>query len=332
MKAVVFERFGEPSEVVEIRDVPLPEPGPGEVRVRMIATPVNPSDILVVRGRYGVLPKLPATPGFEGVGIVDKAGPGLLGRWVEGKRVAVINSAGGNWAEYAVIPARQARPVPADIPDDQVATFFVNPATVIALARHVLAVPKGEWLLISAAGSTLGRMLIRLGRHDGFRTLGVVRRPEAMEELRRLGADAVVSSSEGPVEDQVRAITGGKGPRFALDPVGGEAGAAIFRAMGDGGKLVLYGSLTGEPIPVDPRQVISARKSIQGFWLGHWMRERSIPGALLVFRQIANLIRAGVLESEIGGRYPLEQIREAVTQAEAVGRSGKVLLEFNPKS
>ena len=115
MKAAVFERFGDPVEVLSVRDVPLPEPGPGQVRVRMIASPINPSDLLVVRGRYGVLPRLPATPGFEGVGIVDKAGPGLLGRWVEGKRVAAINSVGGNWAEYAVIPARQARLIPADL-------------------------------------------------------------------------------------------------------------------------------------------------------------------------------------------------------------------------
>src|SRR6266480_301952 len=100
MKALVFERFGEPSEVLQLREVPLPEPGPGEVRVRMIASPVNPSDLLVVRGLYGVLPKLPATPGFEGVGVVDKAGPGLLGRLAQGKRVTVINGDGGNWAEY----------------------------------------------------------------------------------------------------------------------------------------------------------------------------------------------------------------------------------------
>src|SRR5207248_241983 len=127
------------------------EPGPGEVRVRMIASPINPSDLMVVQGRYGVLPSLPATPGFEGVGIVDKAGPGLLGQWVLGKRVVAINSQGGNWAEYAIIPARQARPVPNDIPDEQAATFFVNPATVLALVRHVLGVRRGEWLLQSAA-------------------------------------------------------------------------------------------------------------------------------------------------------------------------------------
>ncbi len=205
MKAAVFERFGEPSEVLSVREVPDPEPGPGEVRVRMIASPINPSDLLVVRGRYGVLPTLPATPGFEGVGIVDKAGPGLLGRWALGKRVAAINSRGGNWAEYAVIPARQARPIADDIPDEQAATFFVNPATVLAMVRHVLQVRKGDWLLQSAAGSTLGKMIIRLGRHDGFKTLNVVRRSEAKDELVRMGADAVISSSEGPIDEQVRA-------------------------------------------------------------------------------------------------------------------------------
>ena len=157
MKAVVFDRFGEPDQVLAVRDVPIPEPGPGEVRVRMIASPVNPSDLLVVRGLYGVLPSLPSTPGFEGVGVVDKVGSGILGWMVKGKRVTVINSAGGNWAEYVVIPARQARPVASDIPDAQVASFFVNPATVLAMVRHVLKVPKGEWLLQTAAGSESGR-------------------------------------------------------------------------------------------------------------------------------------------------------------------------------
>ena len=220
MKAVVFDRFGEPAEVLRVREVPTPEPGPGEVRVRLTASPVNPSDLLVVRGLYGVLPRLPATPGFEGVGVVDKAGPGLLGWYVKGKRVAVINSKGGNWAEYAVIPARQARPFPQDIPDEQVASAFVNPATVLAMVRHVLEVPRGGWLLQSAAGSTLGKMVIKLGRHDGFRTVNVVRRREAFNELKALGADVVISSSDGPIEEQVRSAVGSDGVRYALDPVG----------------------------------------------------------------------------------------------------------------
>ncbi len=332
MKAAVFDRFGDPAEVLSVRDVPIPEPGPGQVRVRMIACPINPSDLLVVRGRYGVLPRLPATPGFEGVGIVDKAGPGLLGHWVEGKRVAAINSAGGNWAEYAVIPARQARPIPADIPDEQAATFFVNPATVLALVRHVLKVPKGEWLLQSAAGSTLGKMIIKLGRHDGFKTINVVRRSEAKEELTRLGGDAVISSSEGPIDDQVRQITGGDGVRYALDPIGGETGTAVFRSLGSGGRLVVYGTLSGEPIQLDPRHLISGRKVVEGFWLGHWMRERSIPSNLLLFREIASLLRQGILGSEIGCSFTLDEIGQALRQAEAQARGGKVLLRIDSKA
>src|SRR5437660_5644296 len=130
MKAIVFDRFGDPDEVLQVRDVPVPEPGPGQVRVRMIASPINPSDLLMVRGQYGRLPQLPATPGFEGAGIIDAVGPGLLSRLrrlTPGRRVAVLN-ADGNWQEYVVVSARQVVPVPANLADDQAATFFVNPA------------------------------------------------------------------------------------------------------------------------------------------------------------------------------------------------------------
>src|SRR6516165_8516068 len=246
MKAAVFDRFGEPSEVLSLRELPDPEPGPGQVRVRMIASPINPSDLMVVRGRYGVLPRLPATPGFEGVGVVDKAGPGFLGRLVLGKRVTVINSDGGNWAEYVVIPARQARPVARDIPDEQVASFFVNPATVLAMVRHVLKVPRGSWLLQSAAGSALGRMIIKLGAQDGFKTLNVVRRSEAKEELARLGGHAVISTSEGPIDEQVQRVTQGRGVRYAVDPVGGAVGTGVFRSLASKGRLVIYGSLSDD--------------------------------------------------------------------------------------
>lgn len=328
MRAAVFESFGEPSDVLRVREVPEPHPGPGEVRVRMIMSPVNPSDLLVVRGRYGVLPTLPATPGFEGVGVVDEAGPGLLGRLVKGRRVVVINGAGGNWADYAVIPARQARPVPADIPDEQAAAYFVNPATVLALARHVLKVRKGDWLLQSAAGSTLGRMMIKLGRHDGFRTLNVVRRRDAIAELKELGGDAVISSEDGPIDEQVRRIVGGEGVRHAIDPVGGETGTAVFRSLAPEGQLVLYGTLSGQPIQIDPRLMISGKRVVRGFWLGYWMRDRSIPAALRLFREIAVMIRRGVLSSEIGRVYPLDEILEAAKHADAVARQGKVLVRL----
>ena len=329
MRAAVFERFGEPTEVLGVRDVAEPRPGPGQVRVRMILSPVNPSDLLVVRGRYGVLPSLPATPGFEGVGVVDQAGPGILGRWVMGKRVTVINNTGGNWAEYAVIPARQARPVPSDIPDDQAAAYFVNPATVLALARHVLKVRKGEWLLQSAAGSTLGRMMIRLGRHDGFKTLNVVRRREAVDELKALGADAVICTEDGPIEDQVRRIVGAEGVRSAIDPVGGETGTALFRSLAPEGRLIVFGSLSEQPLQIESRLMIAGDRRVQGFWLGHYMRQQSIPAALRLFGEITAMMRKKVLTSEIGRVYPLDEITEAARHADTIARHGKVLLRLS---
>ena len=328
MKAIRFEKFGEPDQFLKVVDLPDPEPGPGEVRVRMLATPINPSDLLVVRGRYGVLPELPATPGFEGVGIVEASGPGLYGKFLKGKRVAVLNGAGGNWAEKTVIPAIRAIPVPSDIPDEQAASFFVNPATVLAMARHVLEVPKGAWLLQSAAGSTLGKMMIKLGKRDGFKTLNVVRRREAIDELKALGGDAVISSSDGPIDEQVRAITGGEGVRYAIDPVGGETGSQVFKSLASDSHMLVYGLLSGENITFDPRAMIAGKRVIEGFWLGHWMQSRSKVKSLLLFREIFAMIREGILATDPGQSMPLDSIAEAVRAAEVVGRRGKVLLTF----
>src|SRR5581483_8040889 len=164
MKAILFDRFGDPGEVLHVGEAPKPEPGRGEVRVRMSASPINPSDLMTVRGLYGKRPALPYTPGYEGAGVIDAAGPGVLKRILglrPGKRVAVLNARGGNWAEYVVVPARQAVPVPDDVPDEQVATFFLNPATALVMTRHILKVPRHAWLLQTAAGSALGRMVIR---------------------------------------------------------------------------------------------------------------------------------------------------------------------------
>jgi NADPH:quinone reductase-like Zn-dependent oxidoreductase len=328
MRALVFDRFGEPADVLAVKEVPLPEPGPRQVRVRMLASPVNPSDLLVVRGRYGVLPTLPSTPGFEGVAVVDKAGPGLIGKALVGRRVAAINGDGGNWAEYAIIPAVQAIPVPAALDDTQVASMFVNPATVLAMVRHELAVPKGEWLLQSAATSALGRMVIRLGKHDGFKTINIVRRREAVDELKALGADEVICTEDGPIPEQVRRITGREGVHYALDPVAGDIGTQVFESLASDALMIAYGTLTGEPIRVDSRRMIAGKRVLRGFWLGHWMRSRSKVAAVPFFVQVIRMIREGVLATEPGPTFSLDQIGEAVRAAEIPGHRGKVLLRI----
>src|ERR1700745_4092426 len=178
MKAISFDQYG--------------EPGAGEVRVEILLSPVNPSDLLYIRGHYsGVAPRFPSEVGFEGVALIDALGPDVDGLAI-GQRVFAQNYEGGNWAQYAVVPADRGYPVPDDIPAAQIASLMISPASAILMVRHVLAVPRGEWLLQSAAGGELGRMIIRLAKHDGIRTINVVRRREAAQELQPLGADAVI--------------------------------------------------------------------------------------------------------------------------------------------
>jgi NADPH:quinone reductase-like Zn-dependent oxidoreductase len=328
MKAIVFGQFGDPAEVLQVRDVPLPEPGPGQVRVRMLASPINPSDLLTVRGTYGRLPSLPATPGFEGVGVVEARGPGLLGKLRMGKRVAVLNGRGGNWQEHVLVPARQVVPVPAAVGDDQAATFFVNPASALVMTRYILRVPQGAWLLQTAAGSALGRMVIRLGRQYGFRTLNVVRRSTQAAELLRAGGNAVVCTDHESIPERVQALTGGAGVPFAIDAVGGGTGSAILAALAPNGRMLVYGTLANEPLRIDSRTLMVGRKTVEGFWLSEWAQGQGVLTLLGLFRRIRKLLRAGVLTTEVAASFPPEQIREAVIRAQAPGQPGKVLLKF----
>lgn len=331
MRAVVFEQFGDPASVLQLRDVPQPQPGQGEILVRMLASPVNPSDLLTVRGQYSKLPTLPAVPGYEGVGVVEAAGGGLLPRLMVGKRVAVMNRATGNWCERTVIPATQAIPLAKDLPLAQAAMFFVNPATAYVLTRDVLRVPRGAWLLQTAAGSAVGRMVVRLGRHFGFRTLNVVRRAEQEGELESLGADAVVSFD--PARDEprvlheaVKRIVGEDGIRHALDCVAGATGSAVVGTLGRGGRLAVFGTMTNEPLAFSSRALMIPGAQVEGFWLANHMAGLGIPSKLRLVRRLTGLIRAGVLSSEVEATYPLDRVVEAVRRADEPGRGGKVLL------
>jgi len=329
VNAIVFDKHGSPEQVLALREVPKPVPARGQVLVRMLASPINPSDLLYIEGQYTVRPTLPATPGFEGVGVVEASGGGLLGWLRKGKRVAVLNDRVGNWGDYTITTARQVIPVPADIPDDQAATFFINPMTAVAITRHVLAVPRGEWLLQTAAGSALGRMVIRLGKAHGFRTMNFVRRKEQMAELWAHGADAVLCEADGPIAEQVRARTNGAGVKFAMDPVGGETGSQVVQSLADGGHAVLYGLLSGEPIHLDPRFLITGSKKVEGFWLGNWAKKQRIVSMLGHIRQVRRLMREGVLKTEIAATYPLTEIAAAVRHAAQPGKNGKVLLRIS---
>jgi len=328
MKAIVFERFGDPAEVLQVREQPTPEPGPGQVRVRMLASPINPSDLLYVRGDYGRRPKLPTSAGFEGAGIVEVAGKGILGRLRQGRRVAVLNGQGGNWQEQVLVPARQVVPVPPQLTDEQAATFFVNPASALIMTRWILKVPPGAWLMQTAAGSALGRMVIRLGKLYGFRTINIVRRREQAEELRKAGADATICTADESIETRVLAVTDGKGAPYGIDAGGGETGSAVARALAPEGRMLVYGTLSNQPLSIDPRVLMAGHKTIEGFWLSEWARRQRVLTMLRLFRQIKKLLGEGILDTEVGQMFPLHDVQSAVRAAATPGRQGKVLIRI----
>ncbi len=331
MQAVIYKEFGEPSEVLKMETVDSPQPQKGEVLVRMLASPVNPSDLLSIRGGYAIQPELPATPGLEGVGIVESSGGGLLGKYMQGKRVAVLNRERGNWAEMTTLPAKQVIPLPDDLSLEQAAMFFVNPATAFILTRKIHAVPKGAWLLQTAAGSSLGKMVIRLGRKFGFQTINIVRREEQKEELENLGADKVIcfepeKDSTEEFQKKILDITNQKGVQHVIDPVGGKTGSATVTCLGENGKMISFGTLSNEPLIFSPRELMTPGACIQGFWLGQWMQKQSLISKLKLIKQITKLIQEGVLTSVVGESFSLEEINSAVQYAEDSSRKGKAFI------
>ena len=328
MKAIIFEEFGDPANVLKVREMPAPEPGRGQVRVRMIASPINPSDLLYVRGEYGKRPQLPSSSGFEGVGIVEASGGGILGRMRMGRRVAVLNGVGGNWQEQLLVSARQVVPVPAGISDEQAASFFVNPASALIMTCNVLCVPPGAWMLQTAAGSALGQMIRNLGKHYGFKVINVVRRRDQAEELKKTQVDAVVCSGDESIEERVSEITGGQGVKYAIDAVGGETGSAVVRSLGRGGRLLVYGTLSEQPLSLSPRTLMVGQKSVEGFWLSEWVKDQSIITMLRLFRRIGKLMSSGVLTSEVGKSFAMHDVAAAVAYANSSGRPGKTILRF----
>jgi NADPH:quinone reductase-like Zn-dependent oxidoreductase len=311
MKCLLFEQTGNPADVLKLAERERPQPGNGEVLVRMLASPVNPSDLMFVEGAYGVDPQLPQVPGFEGVGVVESSGGGLRGRLMTGRRVAVLNRSGGNWAEFTVVPADQVIPLSGSLSVEQAATFFVNPATAWVMTQEVLQVSTGEWLLQTAAASSLGRMIIRLGKHLGFRTVNVVRRSSQVDELQRLGADQVVvfdDRSDGPevLAERVHEATSAQPIRCAVDPVGGATGSGALQALGERGRLLVYGTLSEQPLNFSPRELMTRGAAVEGFWLGRYMQQQGLVKKLLLVRRLTKLIESGVLQTDNCYRIPLE--------------------------
>jgi NADPH2:quinone reductase len=360
MKSARVHAFTLRPDDIRIEEAPVPEPSHGQVRVRMLMCPVHPSDFHYVRGIYyqalerviwnkgrtaadprvcfdprrtTECPVPPYTLGGEGVGIVDSCGGGLLAMRLVGKRVAVAGGGppNGVWAEFAIVHARRAVVVHDSVPDDQAAMYLVNPIAAYVMVNEVLKVPRDSWLLLTAAGSALGKSVVRIGKRDGFRTICVVRSDANTPELTALGADAVIETDRADLITEVARLTAGQGVRSALDCVGGQLASEVVRCLGLNGRLVVYGTLADKPIEIPARYLMMPLAQVSGFYLGNWMAQQSPLKLLGVLRAVRRLTAEGLFRTEVSETYPLERVSAAVAASLKPGRTGKVMLRIGSR-
>jgi NADPH:quinone reductase-like Zn-dependent oxidoreductase len=326
MKQILLERYGAPEDGVRCAEVPdVGPPGPGEVVFDVLAFPINPADISMCRGTYRLRPTLPATPGAECVGRVAAVGAGV-------SHVArgdlVINLQRENWAQRRRVKAEDVIAIPPGTDVLQAAMLRINPATALLLLEDIVDLRPGEWVIQNVANSAVGRLVIRLGRARGLRTVNVVRRESLFAELTPLGAD--VCLVDGPeLAETVKARTGGAAIRLGLDAVSGRATARLSACLGEGGVVCNYGSMSGEDPVMARSTLVALGQKLVGFILGRALATRSLAQIRAIYADLGEQVRKGILSAPVEKVYPIEEIRSAVTRAQQGERAGKILVAPN---
>jgi trans-2-enoyl-CoA reductase len=323
MKQVVIDRYGPPEEVARCVDVPdAGAPGPGEVVFDVLLFPINPADVSFCRGTYRLKPTLPATPGAECIGRVAAVGAGVT--HVKPGDL-VINLQRENWAQRRRVKADDVIPVPPKMDLRQAAMLRINPPTALLLLTDIVALAPGDWVIQNVANSAVGRLVIRLARPRGVKTMNVVRRDSLFAELKALGADGC--AVDGPdLADAVKAQTGGAPVRLALDAVSGRATSRLSACLADGGVVCNYGSMSGED-PVMARSGLSnGGQMLAGFILGRFLARRSLEQIRQIYADLGQQIVDGTLSAPVEKVYAIEEITTALAHAQRGERTGKILL------
>jgi NADPH:quinone reductase-like Zn-dependent oxidoreductase len=319
MKGIVLTAYGDPATGLEFRELPEPAgPGAGQVMVAVEYAPINFSDILVARGMYPLHPELPSVIGNEGVGRVLEVGTGV-GNVRVGDRVTLpIGSF--TWRERMVVNVDGIVVLSADADPHQLAMLTINPPTAHLLLETYVQLRSDDWIAINAANSAIARWIVGFAKQKGVKTLGLVRRAEAMNAARDAGCELVLLDDDDAQTKMTEAL-GGKRVQLALDAVSGEAAGRLARLLGPRGTLVSYAAPSFAAIAVSPFEVIFNDLTIRGFSLGNPDFAGQIPGAIM---QASKMVAAGEIAIPVAATYRLEEIGAAISHQE---RGGKVLLK-----
>jgi len=323
MRALVHHEFGDPAEVLAVEERPLPQPGAGEVRVRMLLSPIHNHDLWTVRGTYGFKPELPAQAGTEALGVVDAVGEGVEQLTV-GQRV-VTGGTFGVWAEYFVTRAAGLIPVPDGLPDESAAQLVSMPFSAISLLES-LGLSEGDWLIQNAANGAVGRMVAQLGAARGLNVVGLVRRSAGVEELRAQGIERVVATDDAGWRDRLAEITGGAPITAGVDSVGGSSAGDVLSTLAENGTLVVFGAMASPTLELASGDIIFKQATVKGFWGSVVSREMPADQRGRLFQELFARLQDGTLTLPVAGVHGLDDIAGAVAASGEAGRVGKVLL------
>lgn len=319
-----FYEFGEPNEVLKVERKAVQRPANGEILVRMTARPINPSDVIPIRGAYAHRITLPAIPGYEGVGIVEEVGP-FVSKELIGQRVLPLRGE-GTWQEYVKTTADLAVPIPHMLDDAIAAQLYINPITALVVCNEVLKLRPYDVLLVNACGSAIGRIFAQLAKVLGFRLIAVVRNSAYTEELLHLGASDVINTSVAPLRETVMELTNGRGANAAIDSIGGADGTELASCVQPNGTLLTIGLLSRTPVnwaEISLRMNVNVRM----FHLRHWNGQVSVQTWQETFYRIMELIKNNKIKLMVPAtHYHLSDIKMALQAAEQSRIKGKIYL------
>jgi NADPH:quinone reductase-like Zn-dependent oxidoreductase len=333
MRAVVLEEYHDTLAAaiggLKVRELPMPQPRSGQVLVRIEAAPCNPSDLLLLQGKYGTLKTLPTVPGWEGAGTVIASGGGLYSRWLVGKRVACAlrsSSRDGTWAEYFVANASDCIPLKAGVPIEQAASFIINPMTAVALLET--AIKDGHPAAIHTVGaSQLGRMMLAIATDMTYPLINLVRRDAQAHMLKSLGAKYVINTSHDGFTDELKSLSAKLRATAAFEAIAGDMTGIVLNALPPTSTVYLYGALSQTPCGgIDPIEVVFHKKSLTGFFLGNWMENRGALGVIRAASKVQRMLIERRIETTIQRRLSLDEVVDGLQQYASRMTDGKVLI------
>lgn len=323
MNSVCYDENGPAQDVLGVRQIELPKPGKGQVRVRMVLSPIHNHDIITVTGGYGISPSLPAQAGSEALGVVDAIGEGVSGL-SRGDRV-IAAGLSGTWSDYYLGNAARLVRVPDDLPDDLAAQLAGMPFDAF-LAFNAIAAKPGEWMIVNAANGAVGKAILQIGRARRVNAIALVHSEERKRDLVEGGFANVFVSTDKGWSDAASGVIGGARLVGGLDMVGGALVADMMKLFSPGATMLVLGSLSNEPLQLQAGPVIFGELTLKGFWAGKAASRLEPAQINAVIGEVIKLAQEGQFELPVAATYPLSKIRDAVV-ATSKSRNGKILLK-----